>query len=199
MPRYRQTMLFLIAYLLYNDGIQTVIALSAQFGAQELRMETAALVQLILMVQFIAFFGALGFGYLAKFIGAKKAVILSLIIWLGVVVYTYALLRTQEQFFILAAVIALVLGGSQALSRSLFSLMIPRGQEAEYFSLYEVSERGTSWLGPLLFGLSLQLTNSYRFAILSIAIFFAAGLILLPLIDIRRAIQEAGNEAPERV
>jgi UMF1 family MFS transporter len=199
MPRFRQTMLFLIAYLLYNDGIQTVIALSAQFGAQELRMETAALVQLILMVQFIAFFGALGFGYLAKFTGAKKAVILSLVIWLGVVVYTYALLRTQEQFFILAAVIALVLGGSQALSRSLFSLMIPRGQEAEYFSLYEVSERGTSWLGPLLFGLSLQLTNSYRFAILSIAIFFAAGLILLPLIDVRRAIHEAGNEAPERV
>jgi UMF1 family MFS transporter len=199
MPHYRQTMLFLIAYLLYNDGIQTVIALSAQFGAQELGMETPALVQLILMVQFIAFFGALGFGYLAKFIGAKKAIILSLVIWLGVVVYTYAFLRTQEQFFMLAAVIALVLGGSQALSRSLFSLMIPRGQEAEYFSLYEVSERGTSWLGPLLFGLSLQLTNSYRFAILSIAVFFAAGLILLPLIDIRRAIQEAGNEVPEQV
>jgi UMF1 family MFS transporter len=199
MPRYRQTMLFLIAYLLYNDGIQTIIALSAQFAAQELGMQTPALVQLILMVQFIAFFGALGFGHLAKFTGAKKAIILSLVIWLSVVVYTYAFLRTQGQFFMLAAVIALVLGGSQALSRSLFSLMIPRGQEAEYFSLYEVSERGTSWLGPLFFGLSLQLTNSYRFAILSVAIFFAAGLLLLPLIDIRRAIREAGNEAPARI
>jgi len=199
MPRYWQTMLFLIAYLLYNDGIQTVIALASQFGAQELGMETPALVQLVLMVQFIAFFGALGFGYLARLTGAKQAIMISLVIWFGVVVYTYAFLRTQEQFFVLAAVIALVLGGSQALSRSLFSLMIPRGQEAEYFSLYEVSERGTSWLGPLLFGLSLQLTNSYRFAILSIAIFFAAGLILLPLVNVRRAIQEAGNDVPAQV
>jgi MFS transporter, UMF1 family len=124
---------------------------------------------------------------------------LSLAIWLGVIVYAYALLQTQAQFFVMAAVIAVVLGGSQALSRSLFSLMIPSGQEAEYFSLYEVSERGTSWVGPLVFGLSLQLTGSYRVAILSIALFFAAGLILLPLVNVRRAIVEAGNEPPERV
>jgi MFS transporter, UMF1 family len=196
LPKYPQTLLFLAAYLLYNDGIQTVIALSAQFGAQELGMQTASLIQLILMVQFIAFVGALGFGRMAKWIGAKRAILISLVIWLGVTVYTYAFLQTEAQFFVLGGVIAIVLGGSQALSRSVFSQMIPTGQEAEYFSLYEVSERGTSWIGPLIFGLTLQFTGSYRLAILSIAIFFAAGLILLTRVDIRRAIIEAGHEPP---
>ena len=199
LPSYPQTLLFLIAYLIYNDGIQTVIALSAQFGSQELGLGTASLIQLILMVQFIAFFGALAFGYLARWIGSKKAILLSLVIWLGVTVYAYAILQTELQFFMMGGVIAIVLGGSQALSRSLFSLMIPRGHEAEYFSLYEVSERGTSWLGPLVFGLALQWTGSYRVALLSIAIFFAIGLILLPLVNPKQAIREAGNLVPERV
>lgn len=199
LPSYPQTLLFLIAYLIYNDGIQTVIALSAQFGSQELGLGTASLIQLILMVQFIAFFGALAFGYLARWIGSKKAILLSLVIWLGVTVYAYAILQTELQFFMMGGVIAIVLGGSQALSRSLFSLMIPRGHESEYFSLYEVSERGTSWLGPLVFGLALQWTGSYRVALLSIAIFFAIGLILLPLVNPKQAIREAGNLVPERV
>jgi UMF1 family MFS transporter len=196
LPNYPHTLLFLAAYLLYNDGIQTVIALAAQFGAEELSMETSQLVQLILMVQFIAFFGALGFGYLARWIGSKRSVVISLFIWLGVTVYTYAFLQSVTQFFILGGVIAIVLGGSQALSRSLFSLMIPKGQEAEYFSLYEVSERGTSWMGPLIFGLTLQFTGSYRLGILSIAIFFAAGVIILWRVNIPRAIVDAGNEVP---
>ncbi len=99
----------------------------------------------------------------------------------------------------MAAVIAIVLGGSQALSRSLFSLMIPHGKESEYFSLYEVSERGTSWMGPALFATAINFTGSYRIAILSIAVFFAAGLILLPFVNVRRAITEAGNEVPQGV
>lgn len=199
LPTYPHTMLFLIAYLLYNDGIQTIIAMSTQFGSRELGLETADLVQLVLMVQFIAFFGALAFGYLARWLGSRRAIMVSLVIWLGVSVYTYAILQTKLQFFIMGGVIAIVLGGSQALSRSLFSLMIPQGQEAEYFSLYEVSERGTSWLGPLLFGLVLQNTGSYRAAILSIAVFFTAGLLLLAFVNVRRAIVESGNVAPEKV
>ncbi len=87
----------------------------------------------------------------------------------------------------MAAVIGLVLGGSQALSRALFSLMIPKGQEAEYFSLYEISERGTSWIGPLLFGLALQFTGSYRIALLSLVVFFIAGLFLLLKVDVKKA------------
>jgi UMF1 family MFS transporter len=200
LPRFRHTMLFLIAYLLYNDGIQTIIALSAQFGSEELGMTSSELPALFLMVQFVAFFGALFFGYLARWTGAKRAILLSLLIWTGVTIFAFSpLLQTGSQFFLLGAVIALVLGGSQALSRSLFSQMIPKGQEAEYFSLYEVSERGTSWLGPLFFGLAIQFTDSYRIAVLVIGIFFIAGLILLPMVDVRRAITEAGNEVPDRI
>jgi UMF1 family MFS transporter len=148
----------------------------------------------------VAFFGALGFGYLARWMGAKRAILLSLVTWTGVVVFVYSpLLATSGQFFIVGAVIAVVLGGSQALSRSLFSQMIPLGQETEYFSLYEISERGTSWLGPLVFGLAIQWTDSYRVAVLAVGIFFIAGLILLSRVNVRRAIEEAGNELPTKV
>ncbi|MBI4640128.1 MAG: MFS transporter [Candidatus Tectomicrobia bacterium] len=193
---YPQTLLFLVAYLLYNDGIQTVIALSSQFGQEELGLPISTLTIVILMVQFVAFFGSILFNYVAKVVGTKRAIIMSLVIWTGALVYAYSFLQTTLHFFIMGAVIAIVLGGSQALSRSVYSLMIPKGQEAEYFSLYEVSERGTSWLGPLLFGLALQFTGSYRIAILSLVIFFILGLALLTRVNIRKAALEAGNEAP---
>ena len=149
------------------------------------------------MVQFVAFFGALGFGYLARWIGAKRAIMLSLVIWSAVVIYAYFMpAGVPAQFFGLAGVIAVVMGGSQALSRSVFSLMIPKGHEAEYFSIYEISERGTSWLAPLFFGLAYQFTGSYRIALVSLMIFFLAGLAILPFVNIRRAAEEAGNQAP---
>ena len=196
--QYPQTLLFLIAYLLYNDAIQAVIALASVFGSEELKLEQSTLVQVILMVQFAAFFGALLFNWVAKVTGSKRAIMVSLVIWTGVLVYAYALLQTKLQFFILGAVIAVVLGGSQALSRSVYSLMIPKGQEAEYFSLYEVSDKGTSWLAPLMFGLALQITGNYRVAILSLVVFFIAGLALLSRVNVRKAAIEAGNEAPAK-
>ncbi|MBI4636868.1 MAG: MFS transporter [Candidatus Rokubacteria bacterium] len=194
--RYPQTLLFLLAFLLYNDGIQTVIALASQFGQEELGLPIATLTQVILMVQFVAFGGALLFNWVARALGTKRAIIVSLVIWIGTVGYAYGFLRTSGQFFVMGAVIALVLGGSQALSRSVYSLMIPKGQESEYFSLYEVSERGTSWLGPLLFGLALQFTGSYRSAILSLVVFFVLGLLVLAFVNVREAVIEAGNEPP---
>ncbi len=145
------------------------------------------------MVQFVAFFGSLIFNFLAQTFGSKRAVMLSLLIWIGTLVYIYGWLQSVLQFFILGAVIALVLGGSQALSRSLYSQMIPKGEEAEYFSLYEISDKGSSWLGPLLFGLAFQFTGQYRVAILSLAVFFILGLALLSLVDIRKAEVEASN------
>ena len=196
LPGYPQTLLFLAAYLLYNDGIQTVITLTSQFGQEELGLPISTLTAVILMVQFIAFFGSIAFNIVAKALGSKWAIIISLLIWIGTLVYAYGFLRTRLQFFILAAVIAIVLGGSQALSRSVYSLMIPKGQEAEYFSLYEVGDRGTSWMGPLLFGLALQFTGSYRIAILSLVTFFILGLALLTKVNIRRAAIETGNVAP---
>lgn len=194
--RYPHTLLFLLAYLLYNDGIQTVIALTSQFGQEELGLPIATLTLAILMVQFVAMGGSLLFNAIAAAIGNMRAIALSLLVWIGTVTYAYAFLQTSGEFFVLAAVIAIVLGGSQALSRSVYSLMIPPGQEAEYFSLYEVSERGTSWLGPLLFGLALQFTGSYRIAILSLTVFFVLGLVLLLRVDLRRAVAEAGHELP---
>jgi UMF1 family MFS transporter len=192
---YPQTLMFLLAYLLYNDAIQTVIALATQFGHDELKIPMGSLVLAILMVQFVAFFGSFGFNWIAQAINAKRAVMLSLVIWTGVVLSMYSWVRTTGQFFIMAAVVALVLGGSQALSRSLFSQMIPKSKEAEYFSIYEISDKGTSWLCPLAFGLAVQFTGSYRLATLTLAVFFIAGLVLLARVDMGRAAGEAGNEA----
>jgi len=195
MRRYPQTLTFLIAYLIYNDAVQAVITLSGQFGSDELKIPMGTLTMAILMVQFLAFAGALLFNLISRKLGAKRTIALSLLIWAGVIAAIYVSVRTTAEFFIMAAVVALVLGGTQALSRSLFSQMIPKGREGEYFSLYEISDKGTSWLAPLLFGLALQFTRSYRTAILSLLIFFIAGLAILLRLDVDRATREAGNDA----
>jgi UMF1 family MFS transporter len=191
MRRYPQTLRFLVAYLIYNDAVQTVIALAAQFGNDELKLPMADLTMVILMVQFVAFFGNILFEWVARWVGAKSAVIFSLLIWTGVLVAMYVSVRTRAQFFVAAAVVAIVLGGTQALSRSLFAQMIPQGREGEYFSVYEISDKGTSWLCPLLFGLALQFTGSYRLAILSLVTFFIGGLAVLATVNVHRAAMEA--------
>ncbi len=188
-----QTLTFLLAYLLYSDAIQTVIALATQFGHDELKISMGPLALAILMVQFVAFFGSMAFNWIAAVINAKRAVMLSLVIWTGVLLAMYFWVRTVGQYFAMAALVALVLGGSQALSRSLFSQMIPQGQEAEYFGLYEISDKGTSWLCPLAFGLAVQFTGSYRLSALSLAVFFLAGLAVLARVDVGRAAIEAGG------
>jgi UMF1 family MFS transporter len=195
--RYPMTIRYLIAYLLYNDGIQTVIVVSALFGAQELRMESSTLILVILMVQFMAFFGALLFGFLAGRIGAKRAIILSLLIWSMISVWALISLRSVTEFWLLGACVALVMGGSQALSRSLFSQMIPKSREAEFFGFYEISDKGTSWIGTMLFGIVTQLTGSMRTAIFSLIVLFISGLLILITVNVPRAIREAGNEVPE--
>jgi UMF1 family MFS transporter len=184
------TRLFLLAFLLYNDGIQTVIALASQFGSEELHLDLSVLTSAILLVQFVAFLGSLLFKKIAQALSAKKAIIISLFIWTGTLVYAYGFISTATDFYILAAIIGVVLGGSQALSRSVFAQMIPEGQESEYFSFYEISDKGTSWLGTLFFGLSLQFTNSYRLAILSLVIFFVLGILLLLKVNVAKAREE---------
>jgi UMF1 family MFS transporter len=193
-----ETLRYLLAYFLYNDGIQTVIAVSATFAAAPvlrggLGIDTGTLTLVILMIQFMAFFGALAWGRLAAWIGAKESIIVSLVIWTGVVIYTYGGLKGDSrvaQFFVLGAFIALVMGGSQAISRSLFSQMIPAGKEAEFYSFYEVSERGTSWIGPLLFGLMNQVFGNLRLAILSLIFFFVMGLLILPFVNVKKAVAD---------
>ncbi len=194
-----ETLKFLLAYFLYNDGIQTVIAMSSTFAAAPLirgglELDLNTLTEVILIIQFVAFFGALFWGRLAAWVGAKASILASLVIWSGVVIYAYFGLRGEAralEFLILGVVIAIVLGGSQAISRSLFAQMIPAGREAEFYSFYEVSDKGTSWFGPLLFGLVNQIFGNLRPAILSLIFFFVAGLVILPLVRERKAIEDA--------
>jgi MFS transporter, UMF1 family len=143
--------------------------------------------------------GALLFERIARVTGTKAAILISLAIWSGIVVYAFGFFETKTQAWVMASCIALVLGGSQALSRSLFSRMIPEGREASFFGIYEVSERGTSWMGPLVFSIVVARTGSYRYALLSLIVFFVVGLGLLFLTDTDRAIHEAGNPLPEEV
>jgi UMF1 family MFS transporter len=191
------TLRYLLGYLIYNDGIQTVVFAASAFLEQELFPggNPVFLLEIFVMVQFIAVVGALLFERLAYMIKTKNAIIVSLIIWSLIVIYANRFLDTVPEAWVLAAAIAIVLGGSQALSRSLFSKMIPAGKEAAFFGLYEVSERGTSWMGPLLFSIVIARTGSYRAALLSLIFFFVVGLVVLWITDTDRGIREAGNAA----
>jgi UMF1 family MFS transporter len=194
-----ETSKFLTAYLVYNDGIQTVISVAATFAAAEvvrggLELPQDTLIAVILIIQFVAFFGALFWGKLAGWIGAKESILVSLVIWAGVVIYSYAGMKGEgraTEFMILGAIIAVVLGGSQAISRSLFAQMIPKSKEAEFFSIYEISERGTSWLGTLVFGLAVTLFGNLRIAIFCLIAFFAIGFLLLLFVNEKKAIADA--------
>lgn len=195
---------FLVAFLLFNDAIQAVIALASVFLTQELYVArgrdaddaTSFLLALILMIQVVAVGGALVFARLAARVGTKPALLVSLAGWVGVVVYAYLALRTTGEAWALGAVIALVLGGSQALARSLFSLMVPRGRQAAYFGIYELAERGTAWIGTLIFAVVVDVTGSYRLAILSLLVLLVGGAALLAATDTDEAIRAAEEEGP---
>ncbi|MFD8396187.1 MFS transporter [Streptomyces sp. NPDC059680] len=200
MRRHPLTLAFLLAYLIYNDGIQTVITQASVYGSQELGLSQSTLIVAVLLVQVLAVAGALAMGRLARTYGAQRTILGSLVAWTVTLAAGYFLpAKAPVFFFVLAAGIGLVLGGSQALSRSLFSHLVPPGKEAEYFSAYEMSDRGMSWLGPLLFGMTYQLTGSYRSAIISLVAFFVIGFVLLARVPVRRAIAEAGNPVPEKI
>nr|WP_312892745.1 MFS transporter [Allostreptomyces psammosilenae] len=200
MRRYPLTLAFLGAYLVYNDGVQTVISQAAIFGDRELGLGQGTLLTAILMVQVLAVAGALLMGRLARRFGAKRTVLGGLVAWTATVVLGFWLPRGEALwFFLLAVAIGMVMGGTQALSRSLFSRVVPPGKEAEYFSVYEVSDRGTSWVGPLVFGLTYQWTGSYRMALVSLLVFFVVGFVLLAMVPVRRAVLAVGNTPPERL
>lgn len=194
---YPQTMRFLIAYLFYNDGIQTVIAAAALYGSLELKFSENQLFITILLVQFVAFFGALLFGRLARTRGSRQLILFALVLWTGVVCAAFFVPRGAfGPWMLLAVGIGIVMGGSQSLSRSLFSHLIPHGRESEFFSLYQAMERGTSWLGTFVFGLVYQLFHNYRLSIIALILFFAIGGLLLRTVDVRKGIKDVGNQAP---
>jgi UMF1 family MFS transporter len=200
MKRFPMTLTFLAAYLFYNDGIQTVIYAASTYGEKQLKFDTSVLIATILLIQFVAFGGALWFGRLASKYGAYRSILWGTFAWM--VIVTFALFLPEKNialFLALAVAIGIVLGGTQALSRSFFSLLIPRGREGEYFSLYNAAERGTSWFGTLLFGVVFQLSGSYRPAIFALIVFFVLGAFFLLRLDPERGIREAGNRPPAAV
>jgi UMF1 family MFS transporter len=197
MRQFPMTLTFLVAFLFYNDGIQTVIGVASTYGSKELGFGDSVLIATILMIQFVAYGGALLFGRLAATYGAYRCILWGTYAWMVIVVLAMFLPRKNVATFLLAGVaIAIVLGGTQALSRSFFSLLIPRGRAGEYFALYNACERGTSWFGTFLFGVVFQITGSYRPAIVALIVFFVLGAVFLLRLDPRRGIEEAGNTVP---
>ncbi|MEO5709896.1 MAG: MFS transporter [Nocardioidaceae bacterium] len=200
MRQFPMTLTFLVAFLFYNDGIQTVIGVASTYGSKQLGFGQSVLIATILLIQFVAFGGAILFGRLAARYGSYKSILWGTYGWMVIVVLAMFLPAGNVALFLaLGVAIAIVLGGTQALSRSFFSLLIPRGREGEYFALYNACERGTSWFGTFLFGLVFQLSGSYRPAIVALIVFFVLGAFFLLRLDPERGIREAGNTAPSVV
>ena len=195
---YPETRKFLIAFLLFNGGVGTVITAAGSYAIEELDIAQDQLVIAILMVQFIAFLGALVMGRVAQRVGAKTVVLWSLVLWSAVITYgRFVPAGDVVVFFLLAGAIGFVLGGTQALSRSLFSHLVPARREAEFFSFYQISDRGTNIIGPAALAFAYGLFGSYRQGILVLIVLFIAGGLLLALTDFRKGIDAVGNVQPK--
>ena len=185
---FKHLMLFVLAYLFYNDAVQTVITVTGAYAEETLELGATEIIIAFLIVQFVAFFGALMFGALAGRIGAKRAIMASIAVWIGVTIAAY-FLPTGEAvpLYGLAVIVGFVLGGVQALSRSLYGTMIPEEAAAEFYGFYSVFSKFSAIWGPLVFALVTNATGSGRPAILSVVAFFALGLVLLSRVDVGKA------------
>ena len=188
---YRQAFLMLLAFLVYNDGIGTIIRMATTFGT-EIGLEQGDLITAVVLVQFVGVPFAFVFGQLAARIGAKRAIFLSLVVYTVISVLAYGM-TTATGFYALALLVGMVQGGSQALSRSLFASMVPRHKSAEFFGFFGVFEKFAGIIGPGVFAVMILLTGSSRGAILSLITFFVVGGLLLSRVDV-----EAGQAAARR-
>jgi MFS transporter, UMF1 family len=190
--RYRQAFLMLLAFLLYNDGIQTMIRMATTYGS-EIGLPENAMITALLMTQFIGVPCAFLFGAVAERIGAKTAVFAGLSVYSVITILAYYT-TTATHFFLLATLVGTVQGGTQALSRSLFASMIPRHKSSEFFAFFSVFERYAGVLGPAVFAWVVSRTGSGRSAILSVLVFFVLGAFILTFVDVdegRRAARAA--------
>jgi UMF1 family MFS transporter len=190
--RYRQAVIMLVAFLIYNDGIGTIIRMATIYGT-ELGIGRGALIASIMIVQFVGIPFAFLFGAFAKWIGNKRAVMVGLVVYGIISIFGY-FMRTGTHFLILALMVGMVQGGTQALSRSLFASLIPRQQSAEFFGFFAVVEKFAGIFGPALFAQVIALTGSSRGAILSVIAFFVVGGVLLHFVDVEQG-QRAAREA----
>jgi len=180
--RYRQALIMLTAFLLYNDGIQTIIKMATAYGA-EIGIGSRDLIAAILIVQFVGIPFAFLFGTVADRVGAKKSIFVGLLIYVAISVLGYYM-RTAAHFYLLALLTGMVQGGTQALSRSLFASLIPAYKSGEFFGFYSVFEKFASIFGPLLFALAIAITGESRLAILSVIVFFIGGAAVLSLVNV---------------
>jgi UMF1 family MFS transporter len=180
--QFRHLVIFLLAFMMYNEGIQTVINMATIYGTNELHLPASALMLTLLIIQFVAIFGSLGFSKIADRFGTKKTIIFGLVIWSGVVIYAY-FIHSVTEFFVLGMIVGIAMGGTQALSRSYYGLMIPEESSAEFFGFYTVFSKFSAIWGPWAFAAITHFTQSGRTAILSLITFFIVGLILLVMVD----------------
>lgn len=169
--------LFLLAYWLYIDGVHTIIVMAVDFG-MKLGLPSDSLIKALLLVQFIGFPAAIVFGRLGQSMGTRNALLLGIGIYIGVTLWAYWL-QTETQFYLMAAAIGCVQGGIQSLSRAYYSRLIPPGKAGQYFGFYNMVGKFAAVLGPLVVGVTAQLTGNPRLAILSLLIFFVVGAVLL--------------------
>jgi UMF1 family MFS transporter len=194
--RYRQALILLAAFLIYNDGVGTIIRMSTVYGAS-IGLKPGAMITALIVVQFVGIPASFAFGALAGKIGTRRAIFLGLAVYGAVSIYGY-FMQTATDFFILAGMVGLVQGGTQALSRSLFASMIPKAKSSEFFGLFAVFEKFAGIFGPAVFAAATAIAGSSRPAILSVIGFFALGALLLARVDVaagQRIAAEANREA----
>lgn len=179
--------LFLLAYWLYIDGVDTIVRMAVDYGLS-IGLEGSDLLLALLITQFVGFPAAIAFGYLGEWIGAKNGILIAIMVYLLVTIFAYNM-DSVNQFYILAIVIGLVQGGVQSLSRSFYAGIIPKSQSAEFFGFYNMLGKFAAVLGPLMIGVIAALTESSRLAMLSVSVLFVSGAILLYFVDEKKARQ----------
>ena len=188
--RYRILAIFLLGFLVYNDGVQTVISQASVFAQKVLKMDAIELAKLILMIQFVALPGSMLVGWAADRFGQKRALIACLLVWIGILTGAF-FITTTAQFWVMAFVTALVLGGIQSVSRSIMGLMTPERHTAEFFGFFNFSGKATSVFGPIFFSTILAATGNANAALGSLLVFFILGLAIVWPVNVARGQQEA--------
>jgi UMF1 family MFS transporter len=188
--QYRVLAIFLVGFLLYNDGVQTIIIQASVFAERVLSMKTDELIPVILMIQFVSVPGAWLVGWLGDKIGEKPALVGCLITWIGLLIYAF-FVNTKTQFWYMAIVAALVMGGTQSVSRAIMGQMTPRARAGEFFGFFNLSGKAASFMGPPLFSTVLAATGSAHWAIASLLVFFLSGLAIIAVVNVQQGRAQA--------
>ena len=191
---YRMLAIFLVAFLFYNDGVQTVLSQSSTFAMKVLDFTISELTGVILMIQFLALPGAIVIGWLASRLGQKHVLMGCLVVWVALLAYAFTMTHKWE-FWVLGVAVALVMGGTQSVSRAIMCKMTPKARSAEFFGFFNLSGKATSFMGAALFGVILSIAETEsqgaRYAIVSLLPFFLIGLVLMAKFNVARGRREA--------